>query len=286
MDAPQPVPTGIEFVDDVTNGGLRPGLHLLAADPGAGKSAFSLFMAASMASRGLRVLFVSLEMDRGQCLARLASLLSTGPGMEPFAWSAWERMGREAKRRAEAGEDVSADLGIVALVKLRTDLPGLTVAHDAALRDASTLYGEIEAARACGCDAVVVDYLQLIEDGGAPNEYERVTAVSSSLAQAGVECGLPVWAISSVSNAASDGGTLKQTSFKGSGGLRFDAVTMWTLQRGGQLDGPGAHDVVLRCCKNRHGAFGTDREQCGYLFDGAHNRFERLPPASWAEDDA
>lgn len=256
LDAPQPVPTGIGFVDAVTNGGLRPGLHLLAGGTGAGKSAFSLCVAARMAAAGTRVLYVTLEMSRGQCYSRLASLRSTGSDMDPFRWSDWERMAREAKGRLGSGDD-TPDAAQLALRAVFRDWPGLVVAHDSRLRDAGELYEEVADASASGCGAVFVDYLQLVGDQGASSEYERVSSVSGGLAAVAVDCGIPVLAISSVSRAKSKSAVLDQAAFKGSGNLEYDAVSAWALCNPGD-NGDGTRSIDLVCTKNRFGPFDPD----------------------------
>lgn len=278
LEAPQPVPTGIEPIDLLTNGGLRPGLHLVAGTPGAGKTSFTLFMGAVMAAMGRRVLYVSLEMSRGQCYARLASLASTEiEGVREFCWSEWERMGRKAREARERGEDVAADAGITALRYVRTEWPGLCVADAAeGLNNAAALYGAIEEARASGCEAVFVDYLQHIGDSAAESEYERVSAVSDGLNRCGVANGIPVVCVSTMGRGRyqkADGGA--QDVFKGSGSLEYDAVSAWALCKGNEVDENGERSVDLCAKKNRFGLFGEDIK-AELWFDAKHNNFTQL----------
>lgn len=57
------LPTGFKKFDEAT-GGLREGLHFLAASPGAGKTTFTLNIARNVASTGYPTLFVSFEMNK------------------------------------------------------------------------------------------------------------------------------------------------------------------------------------------------------------------------------
>lgn len=68
------VKTGYGNLDEILGGGLqRNGLYILAARPGCGKTTFALNVAYRVAKMGQRVLFVSLEMDREQLVARIIS---------------------------------------------------------------------------------------------------------------------------------------------------------------------------------------------------------------------
>src|SRR5699024_10763911 len=54
------LPTGIHTLDKLL-GGLQKGIHLIAAEPGQGKTTLSLQIARNVAKQGVPVLFVSFE---------------------------------------------------------------------------------------------------------------------------------------------------------------------------------------------------------------------------------
>lgn len=56
------VPTAFEFLNN-NMGGWRAGLHLLAGEPGSGKTAFALFNAAAAAAAGFPVLYLSFDLQ-------------------------------------------------------------------------------------------------------------------------------------------------------------------------------------------------------------------------------
>ena len=56
------LPTGIETLDELL-GGLQPGIHILSAEPTAGKTTLALQIAANAASAQYPVLFVTFEED-------------------------------------------------------------------------------------------------------------------------------------------------------------------------------------------------------------------------------
>lgn len=72
----KPTPTGLEAFDDMLGGGLYPGLYVIAAATGFGKSTFCLQVADELASRGEDVVYFSLEMSQDELIARSLSRLT------------------------------------------------------------------------------------------------------------------------------------------------------------------------------------------------------------------
>lgn len=72
----KPTPTGLKAFDDMLGGGLYPGLYVIAAATGFGKSTFCLQLADELASRGEDVVYFSLEMSQDELIARSLSRLS------------------------------------------------------------------------------------------------------------------------------------------------------------------------------------------------------------------
>lgn len=73
----EPISTGIKDIDRALYGGfLRRTLVTLAAAPGAGKTALAQWIFENMAASGKDVLYINLEMDRAQLLARSISRLA------------------------------------------------------------------------------------------------------------------------------------------------------------------------------------------------------------------
>ena len=77
------LPTGIKKLDELL-GGLQTGIHLLAAEPGQGKTTLTLQAASHISSKGFPVLFVSFE----ESLSRLTlKLICQKAGLEMKAFS-------------------------------------------------------------------------------------------------------------------------------------------------------------------------------------------------------
>ena len=69
----QPVRTGFDALDQMI-GGLAPkSINIISGRSGMGKSDFSIFLAVKLATQGVRVLYLSMEMPRTQIMARIAS---------------------------------------------------------------------------------------------------------------------------------------------------------------------------------------------------------------------
>lgn len=66
----QPVKTGINSLDNVLGGGLYPGLFILSAGPGAGKTALALQIADHIAGAGQNVLYFALDIGRLEMTCR------------------------------------------------------------------------------------------------------------------------------------------------------------------------------------------------------------------------
>lgn len=101
-------PTGLDRLDALLNGGYRPGIHLLAAEPKAGKSALVQHLARTWAAAGLRVLQNSTELPKRQVWARIAAPLVGEP------WTALEdRPDLLAPAMDRGLEDLAKNLRVV-----------------------------------------------------------------------------------------------------------------------------------------------------------------------------
>lgn len=97
-----PYPFGVESLDKSLGGGLRPGLNVLMADPGAGKTALAVQLLAHNAMAGRECLYVTLEMPVSQIRGRVRSYVSTVPNV-------WDDTGEETVRMVpwRGGEEIA-----------------------------------------------------------------------------------------------------------------------------------------------------------------------------------
>lgn len=286
-DPPSVVPTGIASLDAYLVDGMAPGVHVLMAQPGAGKSALALSVSMTVAAAGGNVLYCSLEMTRQQCIARCCSALSASdPTLSDFYWSGWERMGRQARLEAERPGANPSDVlgrsdGVRAMRRLRAVCPGLAFADGREVDGIDALRETVGSAADAGLDLLVVDYLQRLrpsEDARDGDRYRQVTEVSNGLTALTKALRVPALVISSMNREAMNTGKPTMGGGRGSGDIEYDAVTIWQLMRGREPPGgDGARVVELHVTKNRRGPVTEDGEPIRLLFDGRHNSFSERP---------
>ena len=265
--------TGIADLDRLT-GGFRGGkLVVLGARPGVGKTALALSMAKHVALHTGPVLFVSLEMDAAEIMARIYA--------------------------SESGVDVqeleSGTLSDEALEGLGVYGPRVTsLPIRIAERAATPLQVRREAQRmreGDGLAMVVVDYIQLMRaDGKHASRYEEVSEISRELKLLAMDLGVPVLALTQF-NRQSEGGkgfarrAPTMAEAKDSGSIEQDAnvfIVQWAPGEPG--DDPYARHAADVCSrmgwqwqqliveKNRQGRTGA----CDVGFDRGHMQFQNF----------
>lgn len=281
LDSGSPVPSNVPPLDSLLCGGFRPGLHVLGGEPGSGKSAFGLFISMMSALSDSRVMYVSLEMSRSQCMSRCLSFISMSTGSE-FKWGNMWELARSARERREeavkagdaagfASELAATDPVALAASSLERRCPGLLIADAQPLHDIAGIETALHEGRACGLDMAIIDYLQYIGEEGTASEYDRVSSVSKRLNLLAVRLNIPIIALASCSRAGNKNANAPDMhSFKGSGDIEYHALSAMVIDR--DPDGFGL-DRRLHVVKNRFGGV-TDPATCIRLrFDGAHNAF-------------
>lgn len=248
------VPTGIKPLDDAL-GGLQRGLHILAAEPGAGKTALALTVARTASAQyGLPVVYASFD----ELPERLA-----------------------IKVLASAGRVSASDLGSGRAEPAR--LAALIEQHGASLRHLSFVAGGLrltpadlmdqvrDRIAAAGTDTglVVVDYLQ---PWAAALASQASTDLRVATGQAAMvlrelanEIDCAVLLVSAQSRSGQ--GTANMTSLRESSDLEYaaDSILMLTNEPEA-LFGGGKHARILTIAKNR---FGSSSVRVPLVLDGA-----------------
>ncbi len=266
LNPPDTIPTGLHKLDrDYLNGGMVPGVYTVMAEPGTGKSALALQVAMNVASQGGRVLYLTAELTRNECVARAASSLSATPGsrVPAFSWSDWESMGRDEEGRKH-GQD--------AIRQLHAICPGLVLADTLRIGDADAIDAVAQDAKRAGLQLLVVDYLQAIEPPhieGA-TQFEGISSVCRIFTALAKDLHIPVLLISSMGRAAQASGPDTIGGGYGTSRIEYDAQAQMRLTKTAETFDGGCV-VMLHVTKNRRGprTFGQGIE---LSFDGAHNR--------------
>lgn len=243
---PEPVPTGISALDFVTNGGLRPGLHVLGAPPGAGKTSFALHLVLNQLRAERKAAYVGLEIPSSEAFLRIASDHGCMDLGTQFSWS-------EAYRLAKAGEAacIAGIRGAIFTTQGRLLLDDFE--H---VRTLGEVLAAINDAADEGARLAVVDYMQIIDVGGDMREHERMALVTSALKQAGESNAMAVLGISSLNREALRG-TADMHSTSGGSAIEYAAVTVMGIRQDPEQphdpSNTGVRNMRLDVFKDRYG---------------------------------
>lgn len=256
------VPTGFIDLDEKTAGFQRSDLIIIAGRPSMGKTAFALNIAqyASMyAEPRCPVAVFSLEMSKEQLVTRLlcsearvdASRLRTGHLLE----GEWEKVIHGAEKLFEAKLFID-DTPAISVLEMRAKARRLKAEH--------------------GIGMIVVDYLQLMRGGGAPeSRQQEISEISRSLKALAKELSVPVVALSQL-NRGLESRTDKRpmmSDLRESGAIEQDADVIMFVYRDEvyNKDNPdvrGKAEIIIG--KQRNGPIGT----VNLTFLGEFTRFE------------
>ncbi|WP_320020440.1 DnaB-like helicase C-terminal domain-containing protein [Labilibaculum manganireducens] len=232
------LPTGINKLDKLL-GGLQTGIHLLAAEPGQGKTTLTMQIAAYIAKLGVPVLFVSFE----ESLKKLAlKALCHIAGLESKKFA--DGYG-DPEVLKEAALRFGRDLSRIYLVE---GTSRLTVPH----LKAKAL--QVMTRRKNQKCLIIVDYLQ--RWASVRREFSDfrhvVSGLVSELRELALRLDNPVMVISSQNRPGQGGSSL--TSLKESGDLEYSADTALFLVKAKNRNSDlPARAINLALEKNRYG---------------------------------
>lgn len=237
------LPTGIKALDKLL-GGLQPGIHMLAAEPGAGKTTFCLQVAAHVSRSGYPALFVTFE----ESAMRLVLKAVCSAAQMPFK-DFTEGFG-DVERLRQAARDHLPDLERVHFLEGNSRTTLLQVKAKA-----------VKAMERCKTDKclIVIDYLQrwaALSKQTYQDFRFAVASMAAELRDLSMTLDSPVLVISSQNRSGQGQATL--TSLKESGDLEYAADSVMFLTVSDKRDAtPPAVPVDLKVLKNRYGAKGT-----------------------------
>lgn len=254
------VPTGIPALDDMLDGGLRTGLHVLAAASSLGKTTLATQMADAIAQAGTDVLYVTLEQSARDLVAKAVARLCFGQtgGAECIATREMSDAAGRASwptQRTQAFEDaVQAYMASIA--------PKVEILEGVGRTSALDIAGYAACMAEQGKKPVVfVDYLQLLSSDATQDERLSISRSVSDLRQLARDLDTPVVCISAVRR---DAYLMPVTldAMKESGAIEYGADTVLGLQVAGvdmgQAAGP---DRKARSEADRRSRAGRAAEQ-------------------------
>lgn len=256
--------TGFRDLDNITSGLQKSDLILVAARPSMGKTAFTLNIAQNVALRSRKpVAFFSLEMSQVQLVNRI---LASVAGIDS------NRI-RNGNLTPEDWEQVFKAQAVMAGAPLYIDdTPGLT--PQLMLKKLRRLKKEQ------GLSLVIVDYIQLMEFGGAKtgdNRQQEISAISRQLKLIARELDVPLIALSQLSRSVESRQDKRPilSDLRESGSLEQDADIVTFLNRVNYQELEDSNEgeiteIIIR--KHRNGKLGVIK----LFFEGQHQRFRDL----------
>lgn len=215
------ISTGFTYLDGKSGGGLFPGLYVVGAISGLGKTTLIHQMADQMAAGGHDVLFFSLEQSCLELATKSLARMTAKADPHNAITSLKIRRGVTSRPLSNAIRDYTQAVG-----------DRLNIIHGG-------FKYTIEALRACveqyidehdTRPVVILDYLQILNaEGKWPTRRDETDYLVSTLKIMSGELSVPVIAISSV-NRSNYTMTIDFESLKESGGIEYTADVVWGLQ--------------------------------------------------------
>jgi len=244
--------TGFDELNNTIAGWCKPDMIIIAARPGAGKTAMMLSSVYNMAVvNRLPIAIFSLEMSSEQLVERLESITSQVP---------LKRLRTNSLNDYEKGVVLKADDKILQAPIYIEDTGGISITQ---LRAKATIFKQ-----KYGIKAIFIDYLQLMSAQGKHNQNreQEVSLISRSLKALAKELEVPIIALSQLSRRVEErGDKIPQLSdLRESGSLEQDADIVIMLMRPsyyemtepveiGGTEYPANNLVICKVEKNRHG---------------------------------
>lgn len=241
------ITTGYDDLDRMTSGLQRSDLILLAARPSMGKTALALNIAMNAVKSGASVALFSLEMSKEQYVQRIIS-------MESMVESTKLRTGNLDD------DDWSRLISVMS-----------TISNYNVFIDDTASVSLFEVMSKCrrlkieqGLDMIIVDYLQLMTDGGkgGDNRQQEISNISRGLKAMARELDCPVIALSQLSRAPELRNDHRpiMSDLRESGAIEQDADVVMMLYRDEyyfkeESEKKGITDVII--AKQRNGPVGT-----------------------------
>lgn len=218
-----PHSTGLEELDKMLNGGVRPvDITIIAARPSIGKTSLGFQIAENVAKQGDATLFISIEMTSVQLMLRVA---------------------HQGHKRAD-------------------EVGALPLFLEDRLNDIDDIANCIRMAKRRNMvKVVVIDYLQLIKaNSGRMQKHEQIELAMKTLKWLAKELKIAVVVLAQINRGSEKRDDIrpKLSDLKGSGSIEEDADVAILLHRPEFYDPddrPGVADLIV--AKNRNGSTGT-----------------------------
>lgn len=235
--------TGIKLLDYVLGGICSKSVTVISGRSGMGKTDIAVFLAVSLANKGAKVLYLTMEMPRTQLMARIASRIT--------------KINSTKLRDRSLSE---SEFNLVA--KAEYEIAGIPlIADEEQNLSVESISQKIKQYKP---HIVVIDHLGLMNQEGKRNPWEAVAENSKKIKQLAMKENIAV--IELVQQTREVDGRKNKGAFlsdlKGSDCIGNDADTVMFIRadkddNAGFISGEQYIPAFLQIAKNRHGAVGT-----------------------------
>jgi replicative DNA helicase len=252
----KPIPTNLESLDKMLNGGLQKGgLYVFGAASGCGKTFFAQNIILNALKCDLGVYFVSMEMQKRKIFTRFISILAKINSFRILKGNIFDWENEKFDFATKEWESYKNRFFITDLVKLSA------VKIEGALK---------RAIRKGAIDLMVIDYAQIMQlrDARNINEASLIKENIVKLAQIAKKYDISILLLSQLTKDKISG-KVGLGSLKGSGGLYEDAdcvIAMWAEEEQAKDQ---IKDLNIEVLKNRDGLSGG----LDVKFEGDFGRF-------------
>jgi replicative DNA helicase len=252
----KPIPTNLESLDKMLNGGLQKGgLYVFGAASGCGKTFFAQNIILNALKCDLGVYFVSMEMQKRKIFTRFISILAKINSFRILKGNIFDWENEKFDFATKEWESYKNRFFITDLVKLSA------VKIEGALK---------RAIRKGAIDLMVIDYAQIMQlrDAKNINEASLIKENIVKLAQIAKKYDISILLLSQLTKDKISG-KVGLGSLKGSGGLYEDAdcvIAMWAEEEQAKDQ---IKDLNIEVLKNRDGLSGG----LDVKFEGDFGRF-------------
>lgn len=255
------VSTGIDEIDRLLNGGLKPGnLVIVAGRPAMGKTTLAVQMALHAAMDDVPALVLSMEMSELELADRLVANAGNVDLDRVIA----------GDLRGENGERMMAGMGRLSQIPLVIDDQGGLSLFDVAAKARSVK-------RKHGLGLLVIDYLQLMRGDGS-NRNAEIECITRGLKALAKELSIPIICLSQLSRKCEERPNKRPmpSDLRDSGAVEQDADVIAFVYRDEiyNPDTPDKGTAEIIVGKNRQGKTGMAR----LAFLGERCKFGSLSP--------
>jgi replicative DNA helicase len=230
------VPTGLDDLDEITNGIQYGDLTIIAARPSVGKTALGIQVAARAAAAGIKTGIFSLEMTAQALMLRLVSSVGS--------IDSWKlRSGLTGKADAAMTSQAIARIAMLPIY-----------IEDTSTLNASQLHARVKRLKSqYEIRCLIVDYLQLLDSGRRQESRQvEVSQISRSLKRIAQTENIAVIALSQLSRDPEKGGRPRRprlSDLRESGAIEQDADCVIFIHAS-----PNGHELIIG--KQRNGPVG------------------------------